>query len=80
MSGLAAIIQFDGTDVPPGAIQSMTSAIDHRGPDGIAHLRRGTVALGHCMLHTTSESLEEVQPFANEGDSLLLVFGGWLSN
>jgi asparagine synthase (glutamine-hydrolysing) len=42
--------------------------------------QRGSVALGHCMMHTTTESLEEVQPLCNEDASLVLVMDGWLSN
>jgi len=80
VSGIAAIIRFDGGDIEPGEIERMTAAMDYRGPDGIAHWRKGPVALGHCMLRTTAESLEEVQPLANEDESLVLVMDGWLSN
>lgn len=80
LSGIAAIIRFDGGVVEPGAIERMTAAMAYRGPDGIAHWRDGPAALGHCMLHTTAESLEEVQPLANEDASLILVLDGWLSN
>ncbi|WP_295634727.1 asparagine synthase-related protein [Novosphingobium sp.] len=80
MSGIAAVIRFDGGPVEPGTVERMTSAMDYRGPDGIAHWQRGSVALGHCMMHTTTESLEEVQPLFNEDESLVLVMDGWLSN
>ncbi len=80
MSGIAAIVRFDGGAVEPGRIEAMTAAMAYRGVDGIAHWRSGGVALGHLMLHTTAESLEEVQPLANEDESLVLVMDGWLSN
>lgn len=80
MSGIAAVIRFDGGPIEPGTVERMTAAMDYRGPDGIAHWQRGSVALGHCMLHTTTESLEEVQPLCNEDASLVLVMDGWLSN
>jgi asparagine synthase (glutamine-hydrolysing) len=80
MSGIAAVIRFDGGPIEPGTIERMTAAMGYRGPDGIAHWQRGPVALGHCMLHTTTESLEEVQPLCNEDESLVLVMDGWLSN
>ena len=84
MSGIAAIIRFDGGSVAPGEIERMTSAMHYRGVDGIAHWpagrEAGPAALGHCMLRTTVESLEEVQPLANEDESLVLVMDGWLSN
>ena len=76
MSGIAGIVRFDGAPVEPGLIESMTAAMAHRGPDGIHHWRQGSVALGHCMLRTTPESLEETQPLANEDASLVLVMDG----
>ena len=58
----------------------MTSAMAHRGPDGIRHWVRGPVALGHGLLCTTPESLEERQPLANEDESLVLVMDGRVDN
>ncbi len=80
MSGIAGIVRFDGAPVEPGLIESMTTALAHRGPDGIAHWSKGNVALGHCMLRTTPESLEEAQPLANEDASLVLVMDGRVDN
>ncbi len=80
MSGIAGIIHFDGRPVEPGLIEGMTSAMGYRGPDGIAHWRDGSVALGQCMLRTTPESLEETQPLANEDASLVLVMDGRVDN
>ena len=58
----------------------MTGAMPYRGPDGITHWHAGPVALGHCMMHATSESLDERQPLANESGSLVLAMDGYLSN
>ncbi len=80
MSGIAGIIRFDGGPVERGQIESMTSAMPYRGPDGIAHWLRGPVALGQCMLRTTPESLEETQPLTNEDESLVLVMDGRVDN
>ena len=80
MSGIAGIIRFDGVPVEPGLVETMTSAMPHRGPDGISHWARGSVALGQCMLRTTPESLEENQPLANEDESLVLVMDGRVDN
>ena len=80
MSGIAGIIHFDGRPVAPGQIESMTAAMDYRGPDGIGHWVGGSVALGQCMLRTTTESLEEIQPLANEDASLILVMDGRIDN
>ena len=80
MSGIAGIIHFDGAPVEPGLVEGMTSAMSHRGPDGIRHWIKGSVALGQCMLCTTPESLEEQQPLTNEDESLVLVMDGRVDN
>ena len=80
MSGIAGIIRFDGAPVEPALIAKMTGAMAHRGPDGIKHWVKGSVAFGQCMLRTTQESLEETQPLTNDDESLVLVMDGWLSN
>ncbi len=80
MSGIAGIIHFDGKPVEPGLIEKMTSAMAYRGPDGIHHWVKGSVALGQCMLRTTPESLEETQPLTNEDESLVLVMDGRVDN
>ncbi len=80
MSGIAGIIHFDGKPVEPGLIEKMTRAMAHRGPDGINHWVKGSVALGQCMLRTTPESLEEHQPLTNEDESLVLVMDGRVDN
>jgi asparagine synthase (glutamine-hydrolysing) len=80
MSGIAGIMHFDGALVAPGLVEKMTSAMAHRGPDGIHHWVKGSVALGQCMLHTTPESLEENQPLSNEDECLVLVMDGRVDN
>ena len=80
MSGIAGIIRFDGAPVEPTLVETMTSAMSHRGPDGIHHWAKGPVALGQCRLCTTPESLEEQQPLTNEDESLVLVMDGRVDN
>ena len=80
MSGIAGIIHFDGKPIEPDQVEAMTAAMHYRGPDGINHWRKGNVALGQCMLRTTPESLEEIQPLTNEDESLVLVMDGRVDN
>jgi asparagine synthase (glutamine-hydrolysing) len=80
MSGIAGIIRFDGAPVEVGLVEKMTAAMPYRGPDGINHWVKDPVALGHCMLRTTPESLEETQPLTNEDESLVLVMDGRVDN
>ncbi|NOT55623.1 MAG: asparagine synthetase B, partial [Deltaproteobacteria bacterium] len=74
MSGITGVSHLDGRPVDPTLLHRMTAAIAHRGPDGIHHWINGTVGLGHCMLQTTPESLQERQPLANETGDLVLTF------
>lgn len=80
MSGIAGVFFSDGAPIESGLVEKMTGAMPHRGPDGIRHWVRGSVALGHCMLRTTPESLEETQPLTNEDESLVLVMDGRVDN
>lgn len=80
MSGVAGIIYWNGHPVDPGQMESMTAAMKHRGPDGISHWRRESVALGQCMLRTTKESLSEHLPLENDDGSLVLVMDGRVDN
>lgn len=80
MSGIAGIIHFDGQPAELSLLTPMTEFMKHRGPDGINHWVRGNVALGHCMLQTTPESLEEKQPLSNDDESLVLVADVRLDN
>lgn len=80
MSGIAGIIHFDGAPVEPGQIESMTAAMKRRGPDEQTHWAQGSVALGHCMLRTTPESIGEHQPLPSQDRSLVLVWDGRLDN
>lgn len=80
MSGIAGIVRFDGAPIQMAQIAGITSAMSNRGPDGIRHWISGAVALGHCMLRTTPESQDEVQPLTSQDESLILVMDGRLDN
>jgi asparagine synthase (glutamine-hydrolysing) len=54
--------------------------MERRGPDERDHWTEGSVALGHCMLRTTPESLEEHQPLTTQNKRLVLVWDGRLDN
>lgn len=80
MSGIAGIVNFDGAAIEPGLIETMTAAMDYRGPDGLTHWNGEGAALGHCMLQTTPESLQERQPLVSEDGHLVLVMDGRVDN
>lgn len=80
MSGIAALFHADGAPASGRDLDKMTNAIAYRGPDGIESWIDGPVALGHCLLRTTDESLEEQQPLGNEDESVVLIMDGYLVN
>lgn len=80
MSGIAGIFNRDGRPVEPELLSRMTDCIAHRGPDGINHWLAGPVGLGHAMLWTTPESLNERQPLLDETGQLCLVLDGRVDN
>lgn len=80
MSGIAAIIHFDGRPVERSQIEAMTTRMAFRGPDGISHWVDGSVALGQCMLHTTSESMAATLPLEDEDHRIVLIMDGRIDN
>ncbi len=80
MSGIAALVHFDGRPADPARIETMTAAMAHRGPDGITHWVQGSVALGQCTLHVTAEATEAVLPLVNAEAQVALVMAGRVDN
>lgn len=80
MSAIAGIFFFHGATVEPELIGRLTDAMKRRGPDAQTHWTSGSIALGHCMLRTTSESIDEHQPLTSQDDNLVLVWDGRLDN
>lgn len=61
VSGIAGIYYLDGRPVGD-EIDRMVDIMEHRGPDEQSTWINGSAGLGHCMLHTTSESLHASLP------------------
>ena len=80
MSAIAGILYFHGAPLEPGLIVKLTTAMKRRGPDAQTHWMQSSLALGHCMLRTTPESLEEHQPHVSQDKNLVLVWDGRLDN
>lgn len=80
MSGIAGCLHCTGEPVDTTLVRRMIQGIAHRGPDGEGHWIHGPVGLGHCLLHTTPESLEEVQPFSSEDGGLVIVCEARIDN
>lgn len=67
MSGIVGFLGLDGRLARAEELERMVEILAHRGPDGRAIWCEGSAGLGHCMLHTTPESLHERLPFARDG-------------
>lgn len=65
MSGIAGIYYLNGRPVDDEQVSRMVHRMEHRGPDEQRVWTDGAVGLGHCMLHTTPESLHETLPHTN---------------
>ena len=80
MSGLAGVYHLDGKPADPTLLQRMIHRLAHRGPDASDYWIKGSVGIGHVMLHTTPESLNERQPWTDETGTLCLAFDGRIDN
>jgi len=80
MSAIAGVFWFDSAPAKSGHIQRLTSAMAAQGPDGQTSWTHLSVSLGHCMLKTTAESVEESQPVISANKNLALVWDGRLDN
>jgi asparagine synthase (glutamine-hydrolyzing) len=81
MCGICGILRPSGP--LPGQeeeIQTMTSSLAHRGPDGQGVLVRGPAALGHARLAIIDTSSAGAQPMATQDGRLALVFNGEIYN
>src|SRR5215204_6213684 len=59
MSAIAGLFYRDNRPVDPRDLSRMMDTLAHRGPDGAHCWCKGKVGLGHHMLFTTPESLNE---------------------
>jgi asparagine synthase (glutamine-hydrolysing) len=80
VSGIAGILRFDEQLVSSAQIKSMLDKMPYRGPDGMSCWAEGVAALGHAMLYTTPESLDETQPLRVPELDLTLVMDGRVDN
>lgn len=81
MSGFVGIFNRDGRPVGGDrVVRRMLDAIAFRGPDASHVWMDGPVALGHCLLRTTPESVDEWQPHHLRDEGLSIVFDGRIDN
>jgi asparagine synthase (glutamine-hydrolysing) len=80
MSAIAGIVRFDGRPADAAVGERMSGALRHRGPDRGGLRRDGPIVMGHRMLETTPESLDETQPLTSADGRLCLTLDGRVDN
>jgi asparagine synthase (glutamine-hydrolysing) len=81
MCAIAGLVRRGG--LAPGdvaAVERMTAAQAHRGPDGDGFYRDSRVVLGHCRLSIIDVSPAGNQPMSNEDRSVWITYNGEIYN
>lgn len=79
MCGICGVVDFS-TPPDPDRINSMVSALHHRGPDGQGVYVNGPVGLGHARLSIIDLSETGAQPMISPDSSVALTYNGELYN
>lgn len=79
MSAIAGLYSLDGPTIDNTDLRRMVESLAHRGPDG-SLWRNGSIALGHRMLLTTPESVDERLPLVNGTNHLALTADARIDN
>ena len=80
MCGIAGILHFNGESVSPIALERMTDAISHRGPDGEGQWIDGNIGLGHRRLSIIDLSQAGHQPILSSDQRYVLSYNGEIYN
>lgn len=79
MCGICGIFDRSGSPISQGTLERMTSAMQHRGPDGEGWFVSDEVGLGHRRL-SIIDIEGGAQPIGNEDGTLQIVFNGEIYN
>ena len=80
MSGIAGLRRLNGAFVTRKTVADMINSLSHRGGDRSGVWLNLEIALAHQMLHTTPESVYEVQPFVDHLRGLIVVADARVDN
>ncbi|MEL7077897.1 MAG: lasso peptide isopeptide bond-forming cyclase [Cyanobacteria bacterium J06648_1] len=80
MSGIVGIYYPHQQQVNPQQLAIMINTQSHRGPDGSQVWCKTNIGLGHGMLWTTPESLNEKLPFTDGTDKLTITADARIDN
>jgi asparagine synthase (glutamine-hydrolysing) len=79
LSGIAAVLNLDGSSVPPAEVERLANVLRPYGPDRQKTLLRGNAAFVFCLHHLTPEDLCERQPLLI-ANRFILLFDGRIDN
>jgi asparagine synthase (glutamine-hydrolysing) len=80
MCGIVGIFNLNGEPVSQVILRKMTSAIEHRGPDGEGFYIDSFVGLGHRRLAIIDLSPAGHQPMATEDGNYIIIYNGEVYN
>lgn len=80
MCGVSGILRFDGLPVDRAALERMTHALAHRGPDSHGLWIDGAVGLGHRRLAIRDLSDAGHQPMSDERGEIWVSYNGEIYN
>jgi asparagine synthase (glutamine-hydrolysing) len=80
MCGVSGILRFDGLPVARAALERMTHALAHRGPDSHGIWIDGAVGLGHRRLAIRDLSDAGHQPMSDERGEIWVSYNGEIYN
>lgn len=80
MCGIAGIFGTEGISDPKAAMQRMTDAVQHRGPDAAGIWQGGPVVLGHRRLGIIDLQSASDQPMHSADGRYTIVFNGEIYN
>lgn len=80
MCGVAGFVHLDGAPASPVALQRMTDAIAHRGPDGQGQWVEGGVGIGHRRLAIIDLTPAGHQPMVSADHRFVLSYNGEVYN
>ena len=80
MSAIVGLYNTGGKPVDKGIVNRMLDSLAHRGSDGAGVWSDGAIGLGHRMLWTTPESLQEKQPLLNPSGDLIITADARIDN
>lgn len=80
MSAIFGVYNLNGKPVPPHSLAEMSDILSHRGTDSAGVWSNEAVGLGHRMLWTTPESLQEQVPKSIDGGDLTITADARIDN